>query len=60
MGSKFIVYTDAKGEWRWKLVHANGNILADSGEGYTQKHSIMETLENLKQNIFFADIEELD
>jgi uncharacterized protein YegP (UPF0339 family) len=31
------VYQDTKGEWRWRLKAANGKIVADSGEGYTQR-----------------------
>lgn len=36
---KFHVYKDRNGEWRWRLKSANGNIIADSGEGYTSKHN---------------------
>ncbi|NUC73493.1 DUF1508 domain-containing protein [Haloterrigena sp. SYSU A558-1] len=35
--SRFEVYEDRGGEWRWRLVHWNGNIVADSGEGYTSR-----------------------
>ncbi|MFC6786665.1 YegP family protein [Halobaculum halobium] len=31
------VYEDAGGEFRWRLVHRNGNILGDSGEGYANR-----------------------
>ena len=31
---KFHVYRDARNEWRWHLKSANGNKIADSGEGY--------------------------
>lgn len=31
---RFLIYKDAEGEWRWRLVAANGNILGDSGQGY--------------------------
>ncbi|UIO99926.1 DUF1508 domain-containing protein [Halobaculum sp. CBA1158] len=31
------VYEDAAGEFRWRLVHRNGNILSDSGEGYANR-----------------------
>ena len=34
---KFHVYKDSSGEWRWRLRAANGNVLADSGEGYSSK-----------------------
>lgn len=29
-------YRDAKGEYRWRARHANGRIIADSGEGYAR------------------------
>lgn len=35
--SRFEVYEDRAGEWRWRLVHWNGNVVADSGEGYASK-----------------------
>lgn len=31
------VYRDAADEWRWRLIHPNGRVLADSGEGYVSK-----------------------
>ncbi len=31
------VYKDKAGEWRWRLVAANGKKVATSGEGYTRK-----------------------
>jgi uncharacterized protein YegP (UPF0339 family) len=37
---KFEIYKDAQKLWRWKLVAANGEILA-SGEGYTRKRTCM-------------------
>lgn len=33
---KFVVYKAADG-YRWRLVAANGRIVADSGEAYTRK-----------------------
>ncbi len=30
----YYLYKDSRGEWRWRLEAANGNTLADSGEGY--------------------------
>lgn len=33
----FYVYPDNNREWRWALYAANGNIIADSGEGYANK-----------------------
>ncbi|HLM67659.1 MAG TPA: DUF1508 domain-containing protein [Longimicrobium sp.] len=34
---EYCTYKDAKGEWRWRLKAANGEIIADSGEGYKNK-----------------------
>ena len=31
------VYKDAEGQWRWRAKSNNGDILADSGEGYTSR-----------------------
>lgn len=35
--SKFVVYKDTAGEWRWKLVTRNGRTIADSAEGYKRR-----------------------
>lgn len=32
------IYQDRKKEWRWRLT-ANGNIMADSAEGYTRRRA---------------------
>ena len=37
MGAQFEVYNDKSGEFRWRLVHTNGQIIANSGEGYKAK-----------------------
>jgi uncharacterized protein YegP (UPF0339 family) len=36
---KFHIYKDSSGEWRWRLKAANGNIVADSAEGYSSKQN---------------------
>ena len=33
----YQVYKDAIGQYRWRLVAANGRRIADSGEGYNNK-----------------------
>lgn len=33
------VFRDVRGEWRWRKVARNGEIVAVSGEGYTRKWS---------------------
>ena len=41
------VYQEANGDWRWRLVAENGNIVADSGEGYKHKDVAITMLENV-------------
>ncbi|ELZ20821.1 hypothetical protein C475_19518 [Halosimplex carlsbadense 2-9-1] len=48
--ARFERYEDADDQWRWRLVHDNGNIIADSGEGYTAKQSVTQGLESVKTN----------
>ncbi|MFW6321643.1 MAG: HVO_2922 family protein [Halohasta sp.] len=52
----FELFEDAAGQWRWRLVHDNGNILADSGEGYSSKQKCKQGLESVKQNAADADV----
>ncbi|MFO7833480.1 MAG: HVO_2922 family protein [Halohasta sp.] len=56
----FEVYEDTAGQWRWRLVHDNGNILADSGEGYSSKQKCTQGLESVKQNAAEAAVETAD
>jgi uncharacterized protein YegP (UPF0339 family) len=44
----FQLYKDRKGEYRWRLKHPNGNILATSSEGYKSKDSAMRCIENVR------------
>lgn len=32
-----VYRTTVRRKWRWRYVAANGNILADSGQGYTRR-----------------------
>ncbi len=36
-GDKWEIYTDKKGEWRWRRTARNGNIVGASAEGYKNK-----------------------
>lgn len=44
----FEVYKDQAGEWRWKLIAANGKTLADSGEGYRRRGAAVSAVERTK------------
>ena len=56
----FQVYRDEADEWRWRLVHDNGNIIADSGEGYDRRQTAIQGVESVKSNALEAPIEEID
>jgi uncharacterized protein YegP (UPF0339 family) len=43
----YVYYKDAKGEWRWRLVAANGRILADSGEGYKSEKECKDDIDRV-------------
>ncbi|MES2459913.1 MAG: DUF1508 domain-containing protein, partial [Armatimonadota bacterium] len=39
MVAKFQIYKDGKGEFRWRMKAGNGEVIADSNEGYKSKDS---------------------
>ncbi|WP_050033302.1 HVO_2922 family protein [Halorubrum halophilum] len=53
----FEVFRDAAGEWRWRLIHENGNILADSGEGYSSRSKARQGLDSVRSNAADAGLE---
>jgi amphi-Trp domain-containing protein len=57
-GATFELYEDKAGEWRWRLRHVNGNIIADSGEGYTAKANAEKGIESVKRNAPGAFVEQ--
>ena len=48
--ARFELYRDRAGKWRWRLVHHNGNIIADGGGGYARKANARKGLESVKRN----------
>lgn len=48
-GPHFYVYADAAGEWRWHFRASNGNIIADSGEGYIDKADCLHGIDLMKR-----------
>jgi uncharacterized protein len=59
MAAKFELYKDKRGEYRWRLRYQNGNIIADSGEGYTTKAAAINGIESVKKNAAQANIKEM-
>ena len=59
MAATFELYKDKSGEFRWRLVHQNGQIIADSSEGYTTKDNAENGINSVKVNAPGAPIEDL-
>ena len=58
MAATFELYVDRAGEHRWRLRHQNGNIIADSGEGYSSKANAINGIESVKENAPSAPIDD--
>jgi uncharacterized protein YegP (UPF0339 family) len=56
VAATFELYTDNSDQWRWRLVHSNGNIIADGGEGYASRQKCKQGVESVKQNAPDADV----
>jgi len=56
----FEVYEDAAGEFRWRLVHRNGNIVADGGEGYADRGAVEDAVERVREYVDPADYLRID
>jgi len=52
--ARFELYEDNAGEHRWRLRHRNGNVIADSGEGYTQRHNAQNGMQSVRRNALGA------
>ncbi|WP_338741143.1 HVO_2922 family protein [Haloplanus salilacus] len=58
--ARFELFVDAADEWRWRLVASNGNIIADSGEGYSSKQGAKRGIESVKRVAADAAVSELE
>lgn len=58
MAATFELYADAGQQWRWRLRHDNGRIIAESGEGYRAKADALNGIASVKQNAPAAPIVE--
>lgn len=56
--ARFELFRDQAEEWRWRLRHHNGNIIATSAEGYTRKHNAEKGLRSVMQNAPEAKVTE--
>ncbi|WP_049921338.1 DUF1508 domain-containing protein [Halopiger djelfimassiliensis] len=56
----FQVYEADSGEWRWRLIDEDGNVLADSGEEHTSRSEAAEAMMTLKEQAPEAELLEID
>ena len=56
--AKFQVFKDKSGDFRWRLVAPNGNIIADSAEGYSSKQACLQGIASVKRYAADAEIAE--
>jgi uncharacterized protein YegP (UPF0339 family) len=56
---KFEIYADSGGGFRWRLVAANGQTVATSGEAFASKANATRAAENVRDNTGSAQIVEV-
>ncbi|ELZ22684.1 hypothetical protein C475_16321 [Halosimplex carlsbadense 2-9-1] len=52
--ARFELYEDAGEQWRWRLRHRNGNVIADGSQGYTRKHNAQKGMQSVRRNVLGA------
>lgn len=55
--AKFEIYKDKKGQFRWRLLANNNQVIA-SGEGYTTKAACKNGIESVRKNAPKAEIKD--
>ncbi len=58
MGAKFEIYRGKIGDFHWRLIHTNGQVIANSGEGYTTKVNAINGINSVKENAPSAIVED--
>lgn len=43
----FELFQDGNAEWRWRIKARNGQVLGDSGEGYSSRSKAVEAVDRL-------------
>lgn len=54
---KFEVYKDKRGEFRWRLLANNNQVIA-TGEGYTTKAACLNGIESVQKNAPEATVDD--
>lgn len=58
--ARFEVFSDSAGEWRWRLVATNEEIIAASGEGYASKQGAKRGVQSVKRTAPDAAVREIE
>jgi uncharacterized protein YegP (UPF0339 family) len=58
--ASFELYADSADEWRWRLRHDNGNVIADSGEGYASRSNAIRSMNRVRSHVAGADYLRID
>lgn len=55
-GLYFFIYQGRDRNWYWRLKAKNNRIIADSGEGYTNKGDCVAIVETIQKQVEFAAV----
>jgi uncharacterized protein len=58
MAAKLEIHKDKSGEFSRRLIHTNGQVIANSGEGYKAKANAMGGINSAKENAPSATVED--
>jgi len=58
--TKFQIYKDGKGEFRWRLLSRNGESVAVGGEGYGARRGAITAIKKLKDWASTDTIEDVE
>jgi uncharacterized protein YegP (UPF0339 family) len=53
---RFELFLDNAGEWRWRLIVSNDEIIADSAEGYASKQGAKRGIRSVKRVATNAEV----
>jgi uncharacterized protein YegP (UPF0339 family) len=48
--SKFVIYQDRAGKYRWRLIAGNGEKVASSGEAFVSRFNAARATRDVKRN----------
>jgi uncharacterized protein YegP (UPF0339 family)/cell division protein FtsB len=54
--AQFELYEDQDGQWRWRLRHRNGNVIADGNQGYARKHGAQQGIRAVRRDALGASL----